>query len=71
MNIHTNTFIFDSQKKNSFQQVLEKNEFLKNLRKYSGKKHEVCKKCFGEPTKRGVVFRTIYNQFKRLIGDKN
>ena len=58
-------------KKNSFQQVLEKNEFLKNLRKYSGKKHEVCKKCFGEPTKRGVVFRTIYNQFKRLIGDKN
>ena len=51
--------------------VLDNNQFIKNLRSYEGKKHEVCKKCFGEPTKRGVVFRTIYNQFKRLIGDKN
>ena len=51
--------------------VLNNNQFIKNLRSYEGEKHEVCKKCFGEPTKRGIVFRTIYNQFKRFIGDKN
>ena len=45
--------------------VLNNNQFIKNLRSYEGKKHEVCKKCFGEPTKRGVVFRTIFNQFKK------
>ncbi len=50
--------------------VLNKNQFLKNLRSYDGKKHEVCKKCFGEPTKRGVMFRSIYNQFKKLVNDK-
>ena len=46
--------------------VLNNNQFIKNLRSYEGNKHEVCKKCFGEPTKRGVVFRTIFNQFKRF-----
>ena len=47
--------------------VLEKNEFIKNLRSYDGKKHSVCKKCFGEPTKRGVILRSIYNNFKKII----
>ena len=51
-------------------EVLSNNQFIKNLRSYDGKKHEVCKKCFGEPTKRGIVFRSIYNQFKRFINDK-
>ena len=50
--------------------VLKENEFLKNLRSFEGKKHEVCQKCFGEPTKRGVIFRSIYNKFKRLINDQ-
>lgn len=50
-------------------EILNNNQFIKNLRSINGKKHEVCRKCFGEPTKRGVIFRSIYNQFKRLISD--
>ena len=46
--------------------VLEDNEFLKNLRSYDGDKHEVCRKCFGEPTKRGTVIRTAINYIRRL-----
>ena len=40
--------------------------FLKNLRTKNLEKHETCKKCFGEPTKRGIFFRTIFNYIKRL-----
>ena len=35
--------------------------FLKNLRTKNGEKHETCKKCFGEPTKRGAIARNIWN----------
>jgi len=55
-----------NSKKQTLFQVLEKNEFIKNLRKYDGKKHDVCRKCFGEPTKRGVFFRTTSNYIKRF-----
>ncbi len=58
-------------KKFKLKEVLEDNKFIKNLRSYNGKKHEVCKKCFGEPTKRGVFFRTIYNFFKKYSHKKN
>ena len=54
-------------KKNKLKDVLEENDFIKNLRNYDGKKHSVCKKCFGEPTKRGVILRSIYNNFKKII----
>ncbi len=35
--------------------------FLKNLRTNNLKKHETCKKCFGEPTKRGAIARNLWN----------
>lgn len=47
-------------KKNLFS-ILKNNLFLENLRKKGGKKNELCKKCYGEPTKRGVVTRNIIN----------
>ncbi len=36
-------------------------KFLKNLRTNNLEKHETCKKCYGEPTKRGVIVRNIWN----------
>ena len=36
-------------------------EFLKNLRTNKLKKHDTCKKCFGEPTKRGALIRNLWN----------
>ena len=44
----------------SLKSILEGNEFLYNLRKKGGKKHLVCRKCFGEPTKRGAVIKKLY-----------
>ena len=41
-------------KKLNLKEILENNLFIKNLRDYNGKKHSVCRKCFGEPTYRGV-----------------
>ena len=35
--------------------------FLYNLRSKNKEKHETCKKCFGEPTRRGVFLRNLYN----------
>ena len=54
-------------KKLNLKEILENNLFIKNLRDYNGKKHSVCRKCFGEPTYRGVFFRSAYNQLKRFI----
>jgi radical SAM protein with 4Fe4S-binding SPASM domain len=52
----------------SLKQIIENNnKFLTNLRTNKGEKHEVCKKCFGEPTKRGVLFRNIYNYLPLYI----
>ena len=61
---------------NDLQNILEKGQaFLKNLRKKKIKKHETCKKCFGEPTKRGVVIRNLWNlmpsKFKRAVNFLN
>ncbi len=52
-------------------EVLKNNNFIKNLRSYDGEKHEVCKKCFGEPTKRGIFFRSIYNYLKKYSQKNN
>ena len=42
--------------------VLENGKiFLKNLRTKNLEKHETCKKCFGEPTKRGALARNFWN----------
>ena len=41
--------------------MIKENKFLKDLRTKGGDKHITCKKCFGEPTKRGSVFRSIFN----------
>lgn len=35
--------------------------FLFNLRTKNQKKHDTCKKCFGEPTRRGAIVRNLYN----------
>lgn len=52
----------------SLDDILKMNSrFLDNLRTNYGAKHEVCKKCFGEPTKRGVFFRNIYNDLPLSI----
>jgi radical SAM protein with 4Fe4S-binding SPASM domain len=47
-----------------FKDLLDNNTFLNNLRKKGSKKHITCKKCYGEPTKRGVFFRNLLNQFQ-------
>ena len=41
--------------------MLQNNLFLKNLREKGGKKHITCKKCFGDPTKRGAFVRNMLN----------
>tara|TARA_A100001015_G_scaffold148488_1_gene164694 strand:- start:2022 stop:3092 length:1071 start_codon:yes stop_codon:yes gene_type:complete len=46
---------------NSLKSILDESILLKNLRKVGGEKHETCKKCFGEPTKRGVKFKQLYS----------
>ncbi len=36
-------------------------DFLRNLRTNNLKKYDTCKKCFGEPTKRGAIVRNTWN----------
>ena len=46
----------------NMKQILENSKnFLNNLRTKNLPKHETCKKCFGEPTRRGVIARNIWN----------
>jgi radical SAM protein with 4Fe4S-binding SPASM domain len=48
--------------KSSLKQILtDGSYFLDNLRTKKANKHETCKKCFGEPTKRGAIARNIWN----------
>ena len=61
---------------NDLQNILEKGQtFLKNLRNNKLEKHETCKKCFGEPTKRGVMVRNLWNRmpprFKKIVNFLN
>jgi radical SAM protein with 4Fe4S-binding SPASM domain len=51
-------------KKSSLEEILNNNSFLKNLRTKGLKKNIVCKKCYGEPTKRGAFLRNIINLIK-------
>ena len=44
----------------SLKNVLDNNKFLYNLRKKGGEKHINCRKCFGEPTHRGVFVKNLY-----------
>ncbi len=46
------------------EQILSNGEiFLKNLRTKNLEKHETCRKCFGEPSRRGVFIRNMLNKF--------
>ena len=45
----------------SLENMLNNNMLIKNLRDKKGEKHITCKKCFGEPTKRGAFFRKVFN----------
>ena len=38
--------------------------FLHSLRTKGEKKHDVCRKCFGEPTKRGAHLRNLINSIR-------
>ena len=49
---------------NSLEDILKENSFLSNLRKKGGKKHITCKKCYGEPTKRGAFVRNFLNAMR-------
>ena len=55
-------------KNNNLKELLVKSEnFLNNLRNNNLKKHDLCKKCFGEPTKRGAAMRNIWNAFPQNL----
>jgi len=54
-------------KKVNLYNILNNNIFLKDLRDINGNKHITCRKCFGEPTKRGVVFREIKFKLQNLF----
>ncbi len=54
--------------KSNLEEVLNSGKtFLDNLRTKNSSKHDTCKKCFGEPTHRGVIFRNIYNYLKGTL----
>ena len=55
-------------KNNNLKDLLTKSEnFLKNLRTNNQEKHDLCKKCFGEPTRRGATIRNIWNSFPQNV----
>ena len=59
--IRTNVGVFDVS--HMGQILIDGDKFLTNLRTNNLEKHETCKKCFGEPTKRGAIIRNIWNSF--------
>ena len=50
--------------KDNLEEILINNNFLNNLRTKGAPKHITCRKCFGEPTKRGAARRNLINSFK-------
>ncbi len=63
-------------KEDDLETILKKGQiFLKNLRTNNLEKHETCKKCFGEPTRRGVFTRNLWNsmplKFKKVVNFLN
>jgi radical SAM protein with 4Fe4S-binding SPASM domain len=49
---------------NTLEKILQNNKFLRDLRTPGAEKHLTCKKCFGEPTKRGAYIRNTLNYIK-------
>ena len=58
---YDNSISIGNVKNKNLISMIKENKFLKDLRTKGGDKHITCKKCFGEPTKRGSVFRSIFN----------
>lgn len=54
-------------KEKNLYNILDQNIFLKNLRDKNGEKHITCRKCYGEPTKRGVIFRQLKFKIQNLM----
>ena len=54
-------------KNQNLKDMLENNEFLKNLRSKKGEKHITCRKCMGEKTRRGVIFQFLRRKFNSLF----
>lgn len=61
---YDDTISMGNIKQKSLFDILNDNKFLKDLRDLNGDKHITCRKCFGEPTKRGTIFRTIQSKLK-------
>ena len=62
---YNNDLSLGDTKNNSIKEILENNEtWLKNLRSKNKLKEEICKKCYGEPSKRGTIFRAAIEQFR-------
>ncbi len=64
---YDDTISLGSIKNKNLFDILEDNIFLKNLRDTDGDKHITCRKCFGEPTQRGVIFRNFQFKFKKFV----
>lgn len=56
--------------KNTLLETLKNNSFLKNLRDLNGNKSITCKKCFGEPSRRGIFFRNLYSKIPEKFKSK-
>ena len=54
-------------KNKNLKDMLENNEFLKNLRSKNGEKHITCRKCMGEKTRRGVIFQFLRRKINSLF----
>ena len=62
---YNNDLALGNTKLDSIQNILDKNDnWLNNLRKKNGTKNEICKKCYGEPSKRGTFFRAAIDQIR-------
>ncbi len=54
-------------KEKNLYNILDQNIFLRNLRDKKGEKHITCRKCYGEPTKRGVIFRQLKSKIQNFM----
>ena len=69
---YDDTITMGKFKNNNLREILIKSQnFLNNLRTNNLKKHDLCKKCYGEPTRRGAMVRNVWNyvpnNFKRIF----
>ena len=64
---YDNSISQGNTKHRNLKDILENNDFLKNLRSKSGTKHMTCRKCMGEQTRRGVLFQFLRRKMRSLF----